>query len=245
MYSHFSYKGEVAHDRDRESVEAAAHFICMIPGFKVKSPQSLNNIARLGEKALPNNWPKVSELVAGVSTPMGEFHLPDYGGCFGVIITWWIDRLSACLPKQCLLYDRLQDGTNRSTGYRVVGSDFFDPLILFLSEHQFRQRRLLHAFLNAIRLVVVSRRSKCPSWGFWFSISGALKVSPRRRVRHLYCPLALKRGIFCIMVTVSSLSALKFKFLHRTHERLENALAEYVDSECRSSGELNRLETYV
>jgi hypothetical protein len=153
--------------RDRESIETAAHFIFMIRGFKVKTPQSLDNIARLREKALPNNRPKVSELVAGVSTPMGEFYLPDYGGCFGVIITWWIDRLSACLPKQCLLYDRLQDGTNRSTGYRVVGSDFFDSLILFRSEHQFHQRRLLHAFLNAIRLVVVSRKSKCPSWGFW------------------------------------------------------------------------------
>ena len=98
--------------RDRESIETAAHFIFMIRGFKVKSPQSLDNFARLGEKALPNNWPKVNELVAGIITPMVEFNLPDYGGCFGVIITWWIDKLSVCLPKQWLLYDRLQDETN-------------------------------------------------------------------------------------------------------------------------------------
>jgi hypothetical protein len=150
--------------RDRESIETAAHFICMIRGFEVKSPQSLDNTARLREKALPNNWPKVSELVTGVITRMGEFHLPDYGGCFGVIITWWIDKLSACLPKPCLLYDRLRDGTNRSTVCCIVCSNLF---CLVRSEHQFCQRRLLHAFLNAIRPFVVSRKSKSSSRGLW------------------------------------------------------------------------------
>ena len=150
--------------RDRESIETAAHFIFMIRGFKVKSPQSLDNIARLGEKALPNNWPKVNELVAGIITPMVEFNLPDYGGCFGVIITWWIDKLSVCLPKQWLLYDRLQDETNRSTVCCIVSSNFF---YLVRSEHQFCQRWLFHGFLNAIRPMVVSRKSKSSSRGLW------------------------------------------------------------------------------